>query len=89
MTKGDLMKLALSEEEREHCDTAIPMHLWKTCDTSLCVFDCKNNQVVNLAERLVTSGKLQTIVDEKRFAEYKLKIANNKIQKVASLGYSI
>ena len=64
MTKGELMKLVLTDEEQTYCDSAIPMHLWKTCDTSLNVFDCKNNKLVNLAERLISSGKLKEITDE-------------------------
>jgi hypothetical protein len=64
MTKGDLMKLVLTEEEQGYCDTAIPMSLWEGIDTSLHVFDCKNWKLVNLAERLVSSGKLQKLTDE-------------------------
>ena len=64
MTKGDLMKIVLTDEEQTYCDTAIPMHLWEGIDTSLHVFDCKNWQLINLAERLVSSGKLQKLTDE-------------------------
>jgi len=73
MSKGDLMKLVLTKEELNYCDSAIPMSLWSSCDTSLCVFDCRNNKLVNLAEKLITSGKLQEILDDKTEADYLLK----------------
>jgi hypothetical protein len=73
MTKGDLMQLVLTDEERNYCDSAIPKSLWDSCDTSLCVFDCRNHKLVNLAERLITSGKLQEILDELHETKYLLK----------------
>jgi len=80
MSKGDLMKLVLSKEELNYCDSAIPQSLWNTCDTSLHVYDCKNNKLVNLAERLVTSGKLQEILDEKEHTEYLFKHIKRKFE---------
>lgn len=72
MTKGRLMEIVLSEEERTYCDTAIPLNMWGLCDTSLCVYDCRNDEIINLAERLVSSGKLDEIIDAKERAEYQL-----------------
>lgn len=73
MSKGDLMKLVLSEAEQNYCDSAIPMSLWESCNTSLCVYDCKNNELVNLADRLISSGKLSEILEELKETKYMLK----------------
>jgi hypothetical protein len=70
MTKGDLMKLALTKEEQSYCDSAIPMSLWEGIDTSLHVFDCRNHKLINLAEKLVGSGKLDEIVDDRNHLKY-------------------
>ena len=51
MTKGDLMKFVLSDEEQGYCDTAIPMHLWEGIDTSIYCYDNHNYKLINLAER--------------------------------------
>jgi len=86
MSKGDLMKLVLTKEERGYCDSAIPKSLWSSCNTSLCVFDCRNNKLVNLAEKLITSGKLQEILDDKQHAEYLLK-KSKKSTDIESLNF--
>jgi len=78
MTKGDLMKLVLTKEQQGYCDSAIPKELWATCDTSLCVFDCRNNEIINLPELLVTSRKVDELVNNISDLEYKL---NRKITK--------
>lgn len=73
MNKGELMKLTLTESERNYCDSAIPMHLWEKCTTSVCVYDCRNNVIINLAERLISGGQLQSILDDLQEAKYLLK----------------
>lgn len=73
MNKGDLMKLVLTKEELGYCDSAIPMELWPTCDTSLCVFNCRTHKIVNLAELLVSSGKLDELVNKISDLEYQIR----------------
>ena len=82
MTKGDLMKLVLTDEEKHYCDSAIPQFLWKGIDTSLYVYDCRNNVLVNLAERLISSGKLQELVDDKQELKQLKKHAKKRISKL-------
>ena len=62
MTKGDLMKLVLSEDEQGYCDTAIPMHLWEGIDTSLHCFDCRNWVLINLAKRVIDKGLIESLL---------------------------
>jgi len=81
MTKGELMELVLTSEEKNYCDSAIPMSLWDTCNTALCVFDCRNHKLVNLAERLVTSGKLKEMADDIQHLKYTNKHLKKAIKK--------
>jgi len=78
LSKGDLMELVLTKEEKNYCDSAIPMHLWEGIDCSLYVYDCRDNKLVNLAERLVTSGKLEKMINDLSDAEYIMKSMRRK-----------
>jgi hypothetical protein len=53
MTKGKLIELVYTPEERNNIDTAIPIEYWKTHDTSIYVMDYNDSifgSLVNLKD---------------------------------------
>ena len=92
INKGDMMKLVLTDEQRNYCDSAIPMHASNKLREDLSnygieynqfhyVTDVKNNKLINLSELLVTSGKL----DEMLYELSELRYLNKQMKKKLNL----
>jgi hypothetical protein len=85
MTKQKLAEMVLSEEELSVCDYAIPREIvkQKKIDTSLHMFNCKTGKLVNLADRLLMSGKLDGIMAKMDRLEHENQILRVKLNLTA------
>ena len=83
MTKKKLAELVLSKEELAVCDYAIPISLRKGIDTSLHMYNCKTNELVNLADRLFMSGKMDAIMAKLDRLEHENQILRVKLNLTA------
>lgn len=94
LNKGELMELVLPADTIRNHDTALPLayrklvqEKFKECglefDSSLYVTDCSTSNycLVNLAELLVTSGKLGELLYELDTLKFQKKQLERKLEK--------